>query len=62
MDNTGFMTDREALIFVHERLRILLGEHSSTEHMRKLRGIIVNTPKEADSDLFMEDICELKID
>ena len=60
-DNTGFMRDRECLLYAHERLRVLLGDNSNSEHMRKLRGIIDNTPRDADSDLFMSEIDELKI-
>lgn len=32
------------------------------EYMCKLRGIIDNTPKDADSDLFMSGIDDLKCD
>lgn len=56
------MTDKQTLIYIHERLRILLQEHPNMEYMCKLRGIIDNTLKEADSELFMRGIEDLKIE
>ncbi|CAL9965174.1 hypothetical protein VPHD479_0095 [Vibrio phage D479] len=38
------MLDRDFLIWIHERLENVHGEHPQTDYMHKLRAIIKNTP------------------
>lgn len=40
------MTDREFLMWLHERLEHVHGESPITDYMHKLRAIIFATPKE----------------
>ena len=54
------MTNKQCLIYIHEKLRVILGEHQSVEYMQQLRAIIEEMDDEAYSGLFIGDISELK--
>lgn len=45
MGRESVTTDRDFLIWIHERLGNVYGDHPGDEHMHKLRAIIAATPE-----------------